>query len=323
MKLWLSMASICLLLLSCRTVQSTEYGVISDSQKEEGLYYFKLYEEETLNKIFENNKEVFDENTLAIMGNLARECILCRFTCTTKSDLEINKENVVNICNKDPMFVRCENIGFNEDSLTYDSLKDKLSSDDIIIKMMGEKSLNDYFEERLKIFDMEYQKYYSSQQGFWLDKVGLSRYICPVDVGNNSLAAVYDDTWEEIEEGKIYKLLDKGNNDEWATYYHATDEKIHSLKGEDPVKLCNNLDQQSLISGKKAEWYPISSENFDYVNEKNMAVSIQRRMKLGTNQCFITQFKEGNDYFYKLKSFSGRDCSKGISGRLICVSNIN
>ena len=60
-----------------------------------------------------------------------------------------------------------------------------------------------------------------------------------------------------------------------------------------------------------------------YVNEKNMAVSIQRRMKLGTNQCFITQFKEGNDYFYKLKSFSGRDCSKGISGRLICVSNIN
>ena len=327
MKLVTMILAISFGLLSCKSIKSHEYGVLSDSTREEGLYYFKLFEGDTLKNIIEKNKEYLSRdkkltaynqysNELDNIKSYVEDCIVCRFTCTVKNEMKIDSTNVTNVCNQDPRYVPCSRVGFNNESKTYNNLKEALTSEDVVVKLVDQKSLYDYFEERLELYDSKYDQYYSN----WF-MVGASRYLCPVDSTLNSLVSIYSNKWEEIEEGKIYMLVDKSQGSSWANYYHATDGKLHSIRNENPFQLCSQLNNKETIQGYKTPWYPIQSANFDYVNEKKMAVSISRRMNLGSKQCFITYAQNGNGYSYVLKSFADdRDCSKETSGRLICVA---
>ena len=324
MRLWMILSVVSLYLFACKTVSSEESGVVSDSEMNSGLYYFKIYEGGDLGMIISEHWQKFsptDEYTAMLKG-----CIICRFTCNAKNAVDINKDNVVKICNKDPVYIPCSDIGFkdNTSSVAYTELKEDLKSNDVVIKKVGEKSLYDYFEERMDLYGNYYTSYHNSSIAIDNpDRVGAARYLCPI--GGGSMATIYSTAWEEVVEDLIYKLIDPSTNNERAKYYHVTDGKNYSIENENLVELCRDLEKTENskyinMEDRKSSFYPISSEDFDFANKKKMAVSLQRRMRLGVNQCFITSVKTGNQKSYVLKSFSGRDCSKETSGRLICVA---
>ncbi len=322
MKLVTMILAISFGLLSCKSIKSNEYGVLSNSTREEGLYYFKLFEGDTLTKIIEKNKEELNQTgKLNDIKSYIKDCIVCRFTCTVKNEMDITSTNVTNICNQDPRYVPCSQVGFNNESKTYNNLKEALTSEDVVVKLVDQKSLYDYFEERLELYGTSYDQYYSDRYD---RSETVSRYLCPLDSTLNSLVSIYSNTWEEVEKGKIYKLVDKSQGSSLANYYHATDDTLHSVQDENPLQLCSQLNNQETIHGYPTQWYPINTANFDYVNEKKMAISLKRRMNLGSKQCFITLYQKDGKYFSVLKSFAeDKDCSKETSGRLICVSYTN
>lgn len=276
-----------LMISSCKSIGSNEYGIIQDTENR-GTFYFRLYEGEDLKNIIKKNSKNLSKD----YTNLG--CIVCRFTCDLNEQKNIDYKNVHVICNKDPRYVSCSDIGFDEKSITYQNRKKDLESELVITNTKDRQDLYEYFEKRLNLFEKKFLGYYDT----CAEDI---RYLCPIkqSVLGDKLAVVFDNTWEEYGDG-IYKL-----NDIHPHFYHATDGKLYSAnESKDACKKWGNY------------WRLITNEEFDFVNKKNMAVIIPGRMNLGEDQCFVTYNSSTKEV--QFKSFSERDCSNETQGRIIC-----
>ena len=265
---------------SCvKNSKSNQSGVIEKYQ--DGTYYFKVL----------GYKDIRDDDNSRYKYTVhgQKGCVICRSKCNPDNREEISVDNVDKICNLDVKMLNCERVGFDEKNKTYSEDKDILSKD-VLVKNNGDKiQWYEYFEELNNIFDEAFEK----------DESG----IC---IKESSNIVIFDTTWEEIVENSIYKLQ------HGSTYYHATDEKLYASQKEAET-FCSGLKDQDL------EWKLISGSEFDLANEKNMAIRINYRMKIGLGQCFFTS--DGG-----LKTFSDNSeiiekCQKETQGRVICVAN--
>lgn len=272
-------------IFSCKSIDSHQSGVLQNTK--EGIYYFKIFDYDDFKKLEEQGFIYTDLWVGNKRGKLNNDlCVICRLKCRNDSFDEINMDTLSKLCDQDPKYMNCNDVGFNEKDKIFNQYKDALSSDMVIKNQEGYIDLYNYFEKINEIFDHEYT-----------DDFGQS--VC---VLSSDKIMLYDETWESIVADEIYKL--QAGSD----YYHATDGKLYSNQ-EEALEVCKNLKDENL------KWELISSEEFDLVNKKNMAKSIRSRMNLGRHQCFYTSNNEK-------KAFSDtKDCTNETQGRVLCVAH--